>query len=100
MLTRLMFINGLKNNNIEVCFTSMLTRAINTLEILLKELENNTIQTIKAWELNERHYGSLTGLNKAETKKPSCWKVFCTDRWEEPYCIYIHDGRIMIYREM
>ena len=59
----------LKNNNIEVCFTSMLTRAINTLEILLKELENNAIKTIKAWELNERHYGSLTGLNKAETKK-------------------------------
>ena len=47
----------------------MLTRAINTLEILLKELENNEIKTIKAWELNERHYGSLTGLNKAETKK-------------------------------
>ena len=59
----------LKNKNIEVCFTSMLTRAINTLEILLKELENNEIKTIKAWELNERHYGSLTGLNKAETKK-------------------------------
>ena len=59
----------LKDNNIEVCFTSILTRAINTLEILLKELGNNTIKTIKAWELNERHYGSLTGLNKAETKK-------------------------------
>ena len=59
----------LKNKNIEVCFTSMLTRAINTLEILLKELENNAIKPIKAWELNERHYGSLTGLNKAETKK-------------------------------
>ena len=57
----------LKNNNIEVCFTSMLTRAINTLEILLKELENNAIKTIKAWELNERHYGSLQGLNKKET---------------------------------
>ena len=59
----------LKNKKIEVCFTSMLTRAINTLEILLKELENNEVKTIKAWELNERHYGSLTGLNKAETKK-------------------------------
>ena len=57
----------LKNKNIEVCFTSMLTRAINTLEILLKELENNEIKTIKAWELNERHYGSLQGLNKKET---------------------------------
>ncbi len=61
---------SLKNSNIEVCFTSMLTRAINTLEILLKELDkNNNIKINKAWELNERHYGALTGLNKTETKK-------------------------------
>ena len=59
----------LKKSNIQVCFTSMLTRAIDTLEILLQELENNTIKTFKAWELNERHYGALTGLNKAEVKK-------------------------------
>ena len=58
----------LKDSNIDACFTSMLSRAINTLEILLKELGNN-MNIIKAWELNERHYGSLTGLNKAETKK-------------------------------
>jgi len=70
----------LKNSNIEVCFTSMLTRAINTLEILLKELENNTIKTIKAWELNERHYGALTGLNKAEVKKKLGDAMFLTYR--------------------
>ena len=54
--------------NIDVSYTSFLKRAIRTLTTILKknglELKFNT-----AWELNERHYGSLTGLNKEETKK-------------------------------
>ena len=56
------------NINFDVCFTSYLKRAINTLEIVLKILGKDNKYT-KAWELNERHYGTLTGLNKAETKK-------------------------------
>ena len=75
----------LKSSNVEICFTSMLTRAINTLEILLKELNNNNkIKIKKAWELNERHYGALTGLNKTETKKRLGDSVFLKYRrsWE------------------
>ena len=54
----------LKELNIEfdIFFTSYLKRAINTLEIVLEILGNNKKYT-KAWELNERHYGALTGLN-------------------------------------
>ena len=50
-------------------YTSYLKRAINTLEIILKEIDLEKHTYIKAWELNERHYGSLTGLNKDEVKK-------------------------------
>ena len=56
------------NLNFNICFTSYLKRAINTLEIVLKVLEKD-IKYTKAWELNERHYGALTGLNKDEMKK-------------------------------
>ena len=56
------------NINFDMFFTSYLKRAINTLEIILKVLGKNEKYT-KAWELNERHYGSLTGLNKTESKK-------------------------------
>ena len=56
------------NINFDMCFTSYLKRAINTLEIVLKILGKDKRYT-KAWELNERHYGALTGLNKTETKK-------------------------------
>ena len=60
----------LKNLSIDldVCFTSYLKRAINTLEIILEVLGKD-LDYIKAWQLNERHYGSLTGLNKDETKQ-------------------------------
>ena len=56
------------NINFDISFTSYLKRAINTLEIVLKVLGKDSKYT-KAWELNERHYGALTGLNKTETKK-------------------------------
>ena len=56
------------NLNYDICFTSYLKRAIKTLEIVLKVLGKD-IEYKKAWELNERHYGALTGLNKAETEK-------------------------------
>ena len=55
--------------NFQVCFTSNLIRAINSLEIILESLNNKDIEIIKTDSLNERHYGGLTGLNKDETIK-------------------------------
>ena len=61
----------LKNHKIsfDICYTSFLLRAIKTLDILLKESRNDKFKVIKSWELNERHYGALTGLNKDEMKQ-------------------------------
>ncbi len=50
-------------------FTSYQKRAINTLKLILSTLRIQDAHIIKAWQLNERHYGSLTGLNKDEMKK-------------------------------
>ena len=63
--------NLIKGLNIELdaFFTSQLKRAINTLEIILKVLNKSNVIINKAWELNERHYGELTGLNKDDTIK-------------------------------
>ena len=55
--------------DLNLYFTSYLKRAIKTLEIILKILKKNNTNIIKAWELNERHYGGLTGLNKDCAKK-------------------------------
>jgi len=54
--------------NIDKSYTSFLKRAIKTLEVVLKE-NNLKLELNTSWEINERHYGSLTGLNKEETKK-------------------------------
>ncbi len=54
---------------IDYFFTSYQIRAINTLKLILNTLRIEDIQTIKAWQLNERHYGALTNLNKDEVKK-------------------------------
>ena len=48
-------------------FTSYLRRAIHTLQIAAEEMELDYIPVVKDWHLNERHYGALQGLNKAET---------------------------------
>ena len=50
-------------------FTSQLKRAINSLNIILEVLGKSNVEINKAWELNERHYGNLTSLNKEEIKK-------------------------------
>ena len=57
------------NLNIDFYFTSCLKRSINTLSIIIKILKKDETNIVKAWELNERHYGALTGLNKDEVKK-------------------------------
>jgi 2,3-bisphosphoglycerate-dependent phosphoglycerate mutase len=51
----------------DVAYTSYLRRAIQTLWIVLEEMQLEWIPVTNAWELNERHYGALQGLNKAET---------------------------------
>lgn len=53
----------------DVCFTSYLKRAIHTLNLILEEMDREYLPVIKAWQLNERHYGALQGLNKTETAK-------------------------------
>lgn len=51
----------------DLCYTSYLKRAIHTLQIVLDNMDRNWLPVIKSWRLNERHYGALQGLNKAET---------------------------------
>jgi 2,3-bisphosphoglycerate-dependent phosphoglycerate mutase len=51
----------------DIAYTSVLTRAIRTLNIVLDEMELAWIPVQKHWRLNERHYGALQGLDKAET---------------------------------
>ena len=50
----------------DCCFTSVLTRAIGTLDLVLHAMDRSWLPVTKDWRLNERHYGGLTGLNKAE----------------------------------
>ncbi|GJQ73282.1 hypothetical protein Trydic_g13654 [Trypoxylus dichotomus] len=50
-----------------VAFTSVLSRAQATLDTILKTIEQPNIEVVRSWQLNERHYGALTGLNKTET---------------------------------
>jgi 2,3-bisphosphoglycerate-dependent phosphoglycerate mutase len=49
------------------CFTSYLKRAIHTLNLALSKMDREWLPVEKSWLLNERHYGALQGLNKAET---------------------------------
>ena len=51
----------------DLCYTSYLKRAIHTLNFVLSEMDREWLPVTKTWKLNERHYGALQGLNKAET---------------------------------
>ena len=53
----------------DIAYTSVLKRAIKTLWITLEEMDLMWIPVVRNWRLNERHYGDLQGLNKAETAK-------------------------------
>ena len=57
------------NYKFDIAYTSVLKRAIRTLNIVLDEMDIMWLPVIKNWRLNERHYGALQGLNKAETAK-------------------------------
>ncbi len=98
----------IKNKNIIIDFyySSLQLRANNTLKIIQKTL-NDEKNFIKAWQLNERHYGALTGLNKLEmAKKIGENKIFEFRRsWEKkpepldkksPY----HPLNIQVYKEI
>lgn len=63
---RLMLEEGL---TFDIAFTSVLKRAIKTLWLALEEMDQMYIPVVRSWKLNERHYGGLQGLNKAETAK-------------------------------
>ncbi|XP_078079178.1 phosphoglycerate mutase 1b [Mustelus asterias] len=51
----------------DICYTSVLKRAIRTLWAVLDGVDQMWLPVVRTWRLNERHYGGLTGLNKAET---------------------------------
>lgn len=63
------FLQLLKENNYEfdIAFTSVLKRAIKTLYYIQEQLDCHWLPVVKSWRLNERHYGALQGLHKAET---------------------------------
>jgi 2,3-bisphosphoglycerate-dependent phosphoglycerate mutase len=56
-----------KGYDFDCCFTSVQRRAIRTLNLVLEQMDRLWLPATKDWRLNERHYGGLTGLNKAET---------------------------------
>ncbi|TCD10186.1 2,3-diphosphoglycerate-dependent phosphoglycerate mutase [Pedobacter frigidisoli] len=82
--------------NFDIAFTSLLKRAIKTLHIILEDLDHLWIPEHKSWHLNERFYGALQGLNKAETAdKYGADQVY---KWrrdpdEEPPAVTIDDER-------
>src|SRR5690625_79197 len=56
-----------ENYDFDIAYTSYLKRAIHTLNNVLDVLDRAWLPVVKSWKLNERHYGALQGLNKAET---------------------------------
>ncbi len=56
-----------KGYSFDVAYTSVLIRAIHTMDLVLRELGEENIEKHYSWRLNERHYGALQGLNKAES---------------------------------
>ena len=60
---------GKEGIKLDLVYTSVLKRAINTMNICLSNFDNNKPGIFYDWRLNERHYGSLQGLNKLETAK-------------------------------
>ena len=74
---------GEKNLLPDLLYTSVLKRAINTAHIALDQIDRNWIPTERSWRLNERHYGSLQGLDKAETLEKYGPEQFQT--WRRSY---------------
>ncbi|MGD9502159.1 MAG: 2,3-bisphosphoglycerate-dependent phosphoglycerate mutase [Methyloceanibacter sp.] len=77
----------LKKNGVrfDCAFTSTLKRAHNTLDIILEELDQRKLPTVKAAALNERDYGELVGINKEEARKR--WGAEQVHVWQRSYDI-------------
>ena len=58
-----------KGFEFDLAYSSVLKRAEDTLDYILKEMDETDIQVKRSWRLNERHYGALQGLNKDETRE-------------------------------
>jgi len=67
----------------DILYTSVLKRAINTAHLALNEMGRGWIEVKRSWRLNERHYGSLQGLDKAETLAKYGPELFQT--WRRSY---------------
>lgn len=67
----------------DILYTSLLRRAINTAHLALDAADRHWIPVIRDWRLNERHYGKLQGLNKAETKEQFGDEQFM--KWRRSY---------------
>jgi 2,3-bisphosphoglycerate-dependent phosphoglycerate mutase len=78
------------NFRFDMAYTSMLVRAWETLRIILEEVKQITIPIIKNVALNERMYGSLQGLNKADTAKKYCDAQ--VELWRRSYEVRPPDG--------
>lgn len=70
----------------EYFFTSYLRRAIHTLQIAAEEMERDWVPVVKDWHLNERHYGALQGLNKADVEKQ--YGKDAVFQWRRAYDVY------------
>ena len=53
----------------DIAYTSILLRAVRTLEVILNQIHQEKLVVFKDWRLNERHYGNLQGLNKEDTSR-------------------------------
>ena len=74
-----------KKYSFDYAFTSLLKKATRTLAIILQEMKLNKIPVKKDWHLNERHYGNLIGLSKADTLKKFGERQFML--WRRSYSI-------------
>ena len=88
------------NKQFDIVFTSLLKRANESLDIILKQLKQTDLPVVRAWQLNERHYGELTGYNKAEMaekygiEQVTCWQNFLTlpnNNWKTRIPFFIAD---------
>ena len=68
---------------VDKAYTSVLTRAIRTLDLALEQMGRLWVPVVRHWRLNERHYGDLTGLDKAATKAKYGNELFM--KWRRSY---------------
>jgi len=92
-----------ERHEFDIAFTSVLKRAIKTLWIVLEELDQMWVPVEQSWRLNERHYGALQGLDKAEVARRHGREM--AERWRRGYDIRppplaSEDARDRRYRDL